>query len=303
VKAVKISTISPSVLEWFSKTREGHILQVFDQSCNVVNQRDELISLVVPAIGPGPFSAVIELACCFIDSFNAGDPVQVEGSQFYMGEFVFDIKKAAVWHPEPDWSNIQMHRGQIAENVLKLIPYIQEHASRESLFQIVPQLIETGHAGALEYEKSSGINEEIKGKSITAAQKLLAGISEAQPALSKAGVKEMLGLGAGLTPAGDDFLVGIIFALWTMLSRSQIERMLPVLFDHDEDRTNQLSYAYLTAAMQGQAVIAWHSFLQAMTSDEGGEMYNAVRPLLLIGKTSGSDALAGFVCMVRRFVE
>ncbi|HHZ61190.1 MAG TPA: DUF2877 domain-containing protein [Dehalococcoidia bacterium] len=66
--------------------------------------------------------------------------------------------------------------------------------------------------------------------------------------------KPLIGLGPGLTPSGDDFLGGMLFALWHLNSA------YPSQFRHDTDsignlleyassQTNQISYAILTDAM------------------------------------------------------
>jgi hypothetical protein len=59
-------------------------------------------------------------------------------------------------------------------------------------------------------------------------------------------------------------------------------------------RTNQVSRAWLSAAIDGQAIQAWHDLADAIASADTQMLDQACRNLLGLGHTSGADALAGF---------
>jgi hypothetical protein len=101
--------------------------------------------------------------------------------------------------------------------------------------------------------------------------------------------RSLAGLGYGLTPAGDDFLLGMMAALWLLGERET----LPAIA-HAAARTTTLSAAFLTAAAQGQFIEAWHGLAHALhrQDDAGGQA--ALRRIAAFGGSSGRDALAGF---------
>lgn len=102
----------------------------------------------------------------------------------------------------------------------------------------------------------------------------------------------LLGLGPGLTPAGDDALVGRLLALHAGLvafanpATVAIDRLLTIA----ENRTNRLSLAFLRAAAAGECGQAWHAL-----GPGSGSRAEAIRVILGTGQTSGAAALWGFL--------
>jgi hypothetical protein len=102
--------------------------------------------------------------------------------------------------------------------------------------------------------------------------------------------RALLGLGPGLTPSGDDCLVGWLAGMWTAGVDGRdlmtvIGRELPALA---AARTGRLSQAFLEAAVTGQAGEPLHRFAVAPTQAR-------LADLLALGATSGADLLAGYL--------
>ena len=104
-------------------------------------------------------------------------------------------------------------------------------------------------------------------------------------------VADLVGLGPGLTPSGDDFLVGALAAL-DALGQTNIRAVLGRAVVAAADRTSPLSASLLRAAAAGHVSENLHTMVAALvTGDAGAAMATAAR----IGHTSGFDALAGAV--------
>jgi len=101
--------------------------------------------------------------------------------------------------------------------------------------------------------------------------------------------EQLIGLGPGLTPAGDDYLGGMLVAL-NQLGRAQQARGLWRWLEPRLARTSEISAAHLAAAAAGEAHEALHAVL-------AGEL--AVEKIAAVGHTSGWDALAGVVAVAR----
>jgi hypothetical protein len=103
----------------------------------------------------------------------------------------------------------------------------------------------------------------------------------------------LAGLGGGLTPSGDDFLVGVM--IWAWLAHPMPERVCHPLLEASDLRTTALSGALLRAAARGECSLSWHHLLSALQGRPKDELVAAVRNVLRYGHTSGADALAGLI--------
>lgn len=105
-----------------------------------------------------------------------------------------------------------------------------------------------------------------------------------------AAARPLLGLGPGLTPAGDDCLVGWLAGAWTAgaAGRRLVEAMGPDLLAAATHLTSRLSTAFLAAAVNGEAAEPLHGFVLAPTEAR-------LAGLLALGATSGADLLAGYL--------
>ncbi|MEJ2749006.1 MAG: DUF2877 domain-containing protein, partial [Anaerolineae bacterium] len=98
------------------------------------------------------------------------------------------------------------------------------------------------------------------------------------------------GRGGGLTPVGDDVLLGVLYGLWVWQPRRD---WMEMMVETAVPRTTTLSANFLRAAAAGEAVWQWHELVNGRA--------HAVTPILSIGHSSGSDAWAGFVYTGKRF--
>ena len=108
--------------------------------------------------------------------------------------------------------------------------------------------------------------------------------------------KRLAGLGAGVTPSGDDYLLGAIHALWSRLDEPRAGPMGMAILGAAAPRTNAISGEWLKAAARGEAGGDWHLLIQGLASNR--EWEKAVIQLIHRGHTSGADALAGFLSIV-----
>jgi hypothetical protein len=117
-----------------------------------------------------------------------------------------------------------------------------------------------------------------------------------------AAVAELAGLGEGLTPAGDDYLVGALHALWAVRGEGAREFALEVA-GVAAPRTTSLSGAWLEAAARGEAAPAWRHLCEALASGDETAVKRAIENVLSMGHTSGAAALAGFTATLTALLE
>jgi Protein of unknown function (DUF2877) len=108
----------------------------------------------------------------------------------------------------------------------------------------------------------------------------------------------VLGLGNGLTPSGDDFVGGMMFALAHAPRQAWVED-LPAAKARIRTTslvtTNVISAALLDDMIAGKSYSALHDVLFALDSNNSASIINACEKLLNVGASSGADMLAGLL--------
>jgi len=102
--------------------------------------------------------------------------------------------------------------------------------------------------------------------------------------------EQLIGLGPGLTPSGDDYFGGVMVALHHRGRGAQAVSLWRWLEPRLAERTHSISAAHLAAAATGEAHEALHSVLD-------GDL--DLDALDAVGHCSGWDALAGAVAVLR----
>ena len=134
--------------------------------------------------------------------------------------------------------------------------------------------------------------QEVAGWSLT---DLRQGLRLGDKNLIAAGVAQGLGLGRGLTPAGDDFLCGVMLA--TYVSAEFPSDFFSDIFYDAQEKTTTVSYFFLKSASYRHASEDWQKFLQfyPLIHSVPEQRLRLVRPITQHGYSSGEDTLAGFL--------
>ena len=113
--------------------------------------------------------------------------------------------------------------------------------------------------------------------------------------------RPLLGLGAGLTPSGDDLVGGALFATrllkrkdprWTKLAR-ELSREIG-------SRSHVVSAALFSDLAAGRSFAPLHEIANALCVDADAAALSGARALVAIGHSSGWDMLAGFLIGIRK---
>ncbi|MBK9050350.1 MAG: DUF2877 domain-containing protein [Chloroflexi bacterium] len=310
---VAAAAITPRVLNWLNRNAAATVLHVSSHTCNLVDPQGDILSLVTPDIGRGPFALVVPVSGFKfqVSGFRVRvssstpaasvqpptaqsphspftihhspftiDPSPVSSPQslnlsvsqspcLSIPPYLITTDEAELWEPRPRWDTIRPH-------LAKALPWL-----RLALLRHTPT-----HAAAIHQlpRFTSGIQtlcQCLKRQDET-------GITDATESLA--------GFGPGLTPAGDDGLMGVMYGVWATQAQPD-EPLLSRVVAQARKRTTTLSGAFLVAAAAGEAVQAWHELVRAIGEGEGEGVYAAAKGILAIGDSSGACALAGFMAM------
>jgi hypothetical protein len=295
---IAAAALTPRVRHWLSRNAAATVLHLSPHTCNLVDDQGDILSLVTPDIGRGPFAMVLP-----VSSFKfqvSGSRVKVSSSEFRVSSsppainrshsqftihsspftithfpalslppYLITTNEAELWEPRPQWDTIRPH-------LQRALPWL-----RLALLRHTPT-----HAPAIHQlpRFTAGIQ--------TLCQCLIrqdeTGITDATETLA--------GFGPGLTPAGDDGMMGVMYGLWATQAQPD-EPLLGRVVEWARSRTTTLSGAFLAAAAAGEAVQAWHEMVRAIGEGSGEGVYAAAKGILAIGDSSGACALAGFITM------
>lgn len=284
---VKALTISRWVFDLVRESRlTGHVRAKYEHACNLVISEQEIIALVSPAIGNGPLNIVIEDNAAF-EHVTPGLSAVFRDGQLILGDaLVVLLDGARLWNAEVNWERLTAHKGRLGNSLAVLCDWLLNlDAEKQS-------------------EEGNGIRPLQSQAFLTTAWARIRGLLQALQHGDRPGIREnvahLAGLGPGLTPAGDDYLVGLMAGLraWpTMLEDSGLSpgEACQIMFEATKGKTTLLSNAFLRSAKDGLFGESWHELLAALAGGEAPQIQRAARHILSSGATSGADALVGFL--------
>jgi hypothetical protein len=296
---VKALSISQPVFDIVK--REGLTVRVFanyHHACNLMTSEEEIITLVSPAIGDGPLNIVIQ-EIGILQHVKPGLLAVFSDEQPGLGgSLVVSLDGAQLWRPEVNWKCLTAHRRRLEDNFAVLYSWLSQNDIAKGLLGLV--LYGEKEPGACEDGTHSLHNLAFW----TMARVGIKGLLQALQDGDRSGIHEntalLTGLGPGLTPAGDDYLVGLMAGLrvWPdPLNSSGLspEEACQIILEATKGRTTLLSRAFLHSAKEGLFGENWHRLLAELARGEARGIQQAAKRILTSGATSGADTLAGFL--------
>ena len=286
--ALTALSLTPAARRWLAATTSARVLNTFERACNLINQQNDILALVTSERGLAPFAMVVSADDpAPFQAVPETSPVTVTADQLFVGPLQIRIETDVMWDPIPDWQTL--HQAFVAHpsRLRELAHIAVELSPKDSLLELyAPNPTQTAELNwAVRDRAWRGAVEVVRG--------LLIGVEDRYIA----GVKLLAGVGGGLTPAGDDFLVGVLLALWAGLYGAGREESAASIVAAAAPLTTLLSTAYLRAAARGECLAYWHTLFAAIQIDDSEVMLMAAKSLMTIGHTSGADGLAGFLAI------
>jgi len=273
---------------------------VFDHALNLLDDTGRLVTFASTGLDDAPWTLRAEAPEWPSFPLNSGDALRVRPSAVVLpdgGALVEGWRDARLWAPA--------------------LPVADDGApSAELLDALGAWLAVRGTPGGMLAGGSADPFERGAATLLAAGAKALReavirdskkGRLESSSGFLDAAVLNLLGLGTGLTPSGDDHLTG--FALVAARPGSRLagfgDRLLSVLDGHP-GRTTAVSEATLREAARGRARQSLLELLAGMTSPWSGTVAGRLGHLdvhlvrvLGIGRTSGTDILSGLLAGLR----
>lgn len=291
-------SLSRRIGDYLKQPRTGYILATFDRSC-YLDMDGQIVALVTPALLNGPLNIVVG-ADTWDDRVAGGDTATSTDRVLRAGGIEIELAGAAVWDAAlPRWPGEPINR--LHDNLLTLRGLLEAEAPEGGLARTA-----TGHRATTALET----------RAAPALRDLARGLQHSDALLVSRAAGTLAGLGPGLTPSGDDVLVGCLLAV--ALHADGLHMMRQAIVSAARNRTTRISMAYIDAAARAEASEAWHRLVNALApnhpassapapskssapdgtglaENDPGRIAVGARAVMAFGETSGSDMLAGFV--------
>ena len=256
---------------------------MFKPVSNLINANGQILSIANPRIGNGPFSLIVDI-WDFKKLLTRSSKIVVDKSSLFIGDVVIEASEAQLWLPSPEWNWINSEIGTLRKYVEVIRNSLIQEAPKDSIALFV--------IGEAEHSK---MNKLLQRKSLLGVEAVTAALKSPKSRDLEDAARILAGLGPGLTPAGDDFLVGVMHALWALLPSEEARSLSEQLAEIAVPRTASISANWLEAAARGEAGETWHKLFEAILADDQEQVEAAILRILPTGHTSGADALAGFI--------
>lgn len=282
-----------------TKRFSGIIHSIFHQACNVSLENDALLTLV--SSEKRNLSQGIRLGTppkfTFLNQLRVGQTVACRGGILRISgsELSVDLRTASLWHIDLKGLRVDLHQCDQAQAWAVAWLELGKHRRGNGTSAMIAVTPMTRQSPVT----SPGIKTLVE-RAVQSVPALIEATRNLQVDAAISAIGPLIGLGPGLTPSGDDFIVGYLAGLWSTAgndsSRLRFMSSLGAWLSRAVAWTNAISSTYIKSAVNGNvsepiATLA-QRFGQAKSMDS---VRGATRIALQVGNTSGSDGVEGLL--------
>ncbi|MDO8979077.1 MAG: DUF2877 domain-containing protein [Afipia sp.] len=263
----------------------GRVVAVFDRSFYAV-LGGQWICVGLPHLGSGPLHVLCERRPqCWP---TVGAAAAVTGLILVIDNKPFaTFDGASIWKPElvPGWTRAGLRIGLGAVDEFWRVGSAEEGLAAAGCAQLPTKptpLVAAAVPGIVALDRI-----------------IIDALDERTPSPADcAELVNLIGLGPGLTPSGDDLIGGALIALAALDLLNVRDLLWRVCREH-LDRTNDVSQVHLRTAALGYGAAAMHAAIHATMTGEVGRVERALAAVSAIGHSSGRDSFAGVLIALR----
>jgi hypothetical protein len=212
------------------------------------------------------------------------------------------------WDPRPALEPGACSPERLEQNLARLTRLVAGNAPKEGLAALASLPVAAVGMAVTTDALDSADDSFLVHTARPAAERLLEGALRQHIQSVRQGATTLIGLGPGLTPSGDDLLIGFMAATSLLseplgLSSDFYQRLHLELLTIARGRTNKLSITWMEYAKQGDVAEHVGRLFQALVRDEVRPVEEAALAVLKTGATSGADLLAGIILGSRCLIE
>jgi len=273
-------------LDWINQlqrtTFHGYVHSVFDRTINVeCSENGELYTLACQHLDNAPNTMLIDMDRFSELAIKVNDIVYADQRIVHIGDQLsIAMDQVTTWECQlPFFPND-------IESVINHLAFTKE---------IIEQC---GKCGGMKPDLTTSSIFEQETSRLLSVRSLMLQEALLEHRVSDAlrHVAGLIGLGPGLTPSGDDFLVGLLSTFNMENSPGRIYQGFgEKIVDVARTLTNEISYTALKQASKGRVRESITRLLHSITCGKQEELILSLDKVLNIGSSSGTDIVYGII--------
>jgi hypothetical protein len=293
-RSINAISVGSYALKILKEGAVGEVHSTFERTFNVLIS-GELVGIVRRDVPNGPFNIItdVEPNDSMQSLVDKGERIRVNGDLLTFGkEFTISLNGAKIWRPTHG-----VKKPIDIRLVKRNLSLVKELASRrnEGFGQLVLH-VENIISGVPFNDRQLN---QVSRLGLPNIKSLVSAVKPEDLELVRQSAKNLVGLGPGLSPSGDDLLAGFMAGLrWTFNSFNgdvhsvdEINRTIA----HVAEGTTMLSKQLLIRAADGEVNEAVEVLLEAILAGQIEDVKTATEKVLVIGETSGVDSIVGIL--------
>jgi hypothetical protein len=297
VLANKNPILGEAANSWLREGRSGKILANVNHATYLLTEQGELIWMATPEsprhrrciLWPGPLPNLI-----------VGSTFRIrDGSICPDSETMLDLRASEIWIAAIPRENDVIEIEILPDKLAGIVSTFLEWKTPVGFGLFIPPILQIAR------KQDVATGSQFENIQLSTAWQIVERITRAclrndSPQILME-AEALIGLGEGLTPAGDDFLGGLFFAcILISYSYPSIHFWEPVdlpgWVDTQRSRINQISYTLLKDNSNGHALEPLNRFgIALLTNQTLEDAVSAASDLINVGHSTGWSLLAGFV--------
>ncbi len=293
----RIKSIGSTAYSLLTSERIWSIWGSTSQGCYIGNT-DGQILFITDDLYRGPLTINLSGNFKFFNDADIGAPVQGDPSTITIPSLrmVTPLNDAVIWE-SPQTNGIITNPAEINVRSMRIVVSIIQNKPGLDKDSLLNQLAD--HRPSTRLPDDASAQPEKLWRSFS---RIRQAIARSQPDDLLTELNPLIGFGRGLTPSGDDFILGLLLCLnrwhfpgWDM---DNLGRLNSGLILAARQKTTAISACLIECAAAGQADERLIGGLDYLFLAHDGEMA-AINGIINWGSSSGTDALAGMVACIQ----
>jgi hypothetical protein len=310
-RALTVAHAAATIVE--GPARVGSVHSVFRRAANLWILPDALLAITGPMSTRVPNGIVVDSARSRSERFlGLCTDMTVRAGHGYVeiaaAGLRIDTVGALRWDPRPRFPSRFLDAAGLQRNLDQLAWLIRRDAGGKpwSFASLLDASAHHVQATRAPIHHDDAQHALLMRRARPAVAALLAAVKEGNTDRISAAARRLAGLGRGLTPSGDDFLIGVCGALvladaMLPVSRNAVRfsaasrRDLALAIAAAADQTTMLSAVWLRHAAHAEFSSEVGRVLVTLADEDASELQAAVTELLAVGAESGLDTATGLL--------
>ncbi|WP_099075505.1 DUF2877 domain-containing protein [Proteus alimentorum] len=260
----------------------GTIKQVFNKAINF-SINNTLYTLLCSQLDNAPNSCRIINKSFSSLNIKENDLVRITNNEMYIGEnYLISFPLCKKWQKK----NIKFHQKKL--NSHDYLLFLNSQIDKLDL------ILKDNTHSLFNYRGDNFFYLQVSNKLNTLRSELINSLINQEHESLKKIIHQFVGLGIGLTPSGDDYLVGLMAFL--LLEQHPIHSLSPFFYHgimQSTMNTTPISAITLEKALEQEYRENMYQLIQSLVDAQETNIYSHVLAILNIGSSSGSDMLFG----------